>query len=81
MCLCSRTERLTDTICAMRGAGIEPKRLRMVIQRAGRCPSLFLIEGRKGGRPGLNVMPDLIIEENGGWSEEMKSIYGSFVDK
>ena len=31
LCLCSRPERLTDTICAMRGAGIEPKRMRLVV--------------------------------------------------
>ena len=81
LCLCSRPERLTDTICAMRGAGIEPKRMRLVVQRAGKCPSLFLIEGKKGGRAGLNIMPNLIIENNGGWSEEMKNIYGSFANK
>lgn len=78
LCLCCRTERLADVICAMRGAGIEPKRLRMVIQRAGSSPSLFLAEGKKGGRPGIAVMPDLVIEDDGGWSKEMKKIYGSF---
>lgn len=81
MCLCSRSERLADTVCAMRGAGIEPKRLRMVIQRVGKRPSLFLIEGKKGGRPGLDIMPDLVIEGNSGWSEEMKNIYGSFAER
>ncbi len=79
LCLCSRPERLTDTICYMRSSKIEPKRLRMVSQRPGREPNLFLIEGKKGGKPGLKVLPQLYIEDlGGGWSQEMKKIYGEF---
>ena len=32
LCLCQRPERLCDTLCAMRSAGIEPKRVRFVQQ-------------------------------------------------
>lgn len=79
-CMCQRPERLSDVICAMRAHDIEPKRLRFVQQRHAKAPKLFLIEGRKGGRPGgLIVEPVLFIEgENGDFSEEMIKIYGAY---
>lgn len=79
-CLCLRPERLTDVITAMRENLLEPKRLRMVQQRKNKAPKLFLIEGKRGGKAGgLVVEPALLIEkENGEFSDEMMSIYGSF---
>lgn len=78
-CLCQRPERLCDTIVELRKAGIEPKRLRFVQQRAAKAPSLFLLEGRRGGKPGLTVCTPLLIEEeSGGFSEEMNQIYGAY---
>lgn len=52
-CLCHRPQRLADVLEALRGAGLEPKRLRPVQQREGLAPWLVLLEARKGGRPGL----------------------------
>ena len=76
-CLCQRPHRLPDVLQAMRGAGLEPKRLRFVQQRADSEPWLFLAEGRRGGRPFLRVEPPLIVETpGGGFSQEMQSIYG-----
>ena len=79
-CLCLRPERLTDVITAMRNNLLEPKKLRMVQQRKNKSPKLFLIEGRRGGKPGgLNVLPALLIEDDeGNFSEEMMNIYGTF---
>ncbi|MEE1153972.1 MAG: tRNA1(Val) (adenine(37)-N6)-methyltransferase [Acutalibacteraceae bacterium] len=79
-CLCLRPERLTDVITAMRENLLEPKRLRMVQQHTNKAPKLFLIEGKRGGKAGgLVVEPALLIEkENGEFSDEMMSIYGSF---
>ncbi len=78
--LCQRPERLCDVLNSMRRENIEPKRLRFVQQRVEKAPKLFLIEGRLGGKHGgLNVLPNLIIEdENGQFSDEMKKIYGSY---
>ena len=56
-----RPERLTDLLCAMRENGIEPKRLRFVAKRAGLPPILVLVEGRRGGKPGLSYDPSLLI--------------------
>lgn len=80
LCLCQRPERLSDIICAMRNSGIEPKRLRLVQQRTTKAPKLFLIEGKRGGKPGgLNVLETLMIEdENGKISPEMIEIYGDY---
>ena len=51
-CLVHKPERLTDVLCALREAGIEPKRLRFVHNRAEYAPSLFLLEGCRGGNRG-----------------------------
>ena len=75
-CLCQRPERLTDVLSAMRQAGLEPKRLRWVQQRAGKAPWLFLVEGKAGAKPGLTVEPPLLAENaDGSYSDEMKTIY------
>ena len=74
-CLCHRPERLADVVCALREAGLEPKRLRLVQQRPERAPWLLLLEGRRGGKPGLRVDPPLIVEGEGGLSPEMLRIY------
>ncbi len=80
-CLCQRPERLTDYLCAMRGAKIEPKRLRFVAQREGKAPWLFLLEGKRGRAPGLTVEPELHLETpDGSPSPEVRRIYGSYAD-
>ena len=79
LCLCHRVERMCDVIETMREAGLEPKRMRLVQQRAEKPAKLFLLEGKKGGRPGLVMEPVLLIEdETGAYSGEMKRIYGSY---
>lgn len=61
-CLCHRPERLCDVFFALRRAGLEPKVLRLVQARAGATPRLFLCEARKGGKPGLRILPPLLSE-------------------
>jgi tRNA1(Val) A37 N6-methylase TrmN6 len=78
LCLCNRPERLATTIDAMKKAGIEPKRLRMVTQRYGKSPWLFLIEGKKGRNEGMVIDPELYIEEGNSYSEEYKRIYKDY---
>ncbi len=78
-CLCQRPERLCDVLLALREASLEPKRLRFVQQREGSAPNLFLAEGKKGARPGLQLLPNLIIEDRaGGYTREMEALYGSY---
>jgi len=78
-CCCLRPERLCDALFVLRNAGVEPKRLRFVQQRQGKAPSLFLLQANRGGKPGMVVEPVLFIEEeSGGYTEEMKQIYGDY---
>lgn len=77
--VCLRPERLTDAMCTMRENSIEPKRLRLVAQRPGKAPWLFLLEGKKGRKPGLVIEPSLYIENpDGSQSEEMLKIIGEY---
>ena len=75
-CLVYRPERLVELFAAMNGHGIEPKRIRFVSHRINAVPSLVLVEGRRGGNPGLSVEPVLLIQnEDGTETEEIKRIY------
>ncbi|MBQ6431246.1 MAG: methyltransferase [Oscillospiraceae bacterium] len=56
--LVHRPERLCDVFCAMREHGVEPKRVQFVRHTAVSPVCLVLIEGRRGGRPGLTYLPD-----------------------
>ena len=45
----------------MRDCRIEPKRLRIVHSRPGGRGTFVLVEGVKGGREGLKVLPPLYL--------------------
>lgn len=82
LCLCHRIERLCEVIESMKKSGIEPKKLRFVQQRKSSAPKLFLIEGKKGAKPGLVALPTLFIEDNvGNLSNEMAQIYRYYGEK
>lgn len=79
LCLCNRPERLCDVIDAMRKSGIEPKRLRFVSKNHSCAPWLFLIEGKKGSKPFINIMPPLFMQDvDGNDSEELLQIIGEY---
>lgn len=77
-CVCQRPERLSELMRLMSENRLEPKRLRLVCQRAGKEPWLVLVEGRKCARTGLRIAPPLFIEENGALSDEVRRIYGCY---
>ena len=71
-----KPERLSELLCTMTAHGLEPKRLRLVCHKAGSPPSLVLVEGRRGGRPGLDILPSLILTgPDGRETEEVLRIY------
>lgn len=79
LCLCGRPAALGQTMADCVNAGLQPKRLRLVRQRAdaGSLPWLFLLDARKAGGVGLQLLPDLIMESpQGGFSDEVLEIYG-----
>ena len=75
-CLSHKPERLTDALCALRDARCEPKRVRFVQQTADAAPFLILLEGRRGGNPGLTVERPLILRgPDGAPTPELDAIY------
>ena len=56
--------RSVDLLTAMRHAGLEPKRLRVVHSFPGAKASLLLVEAIKGGRSGLELLPPLIVYQD-----------------
>lgn len=77
ICICQRPERLADVITAMKNANLEPKRLRFIAKHSTDAPWLFLIEGKKGSKPFMKVLPMLSVYDDSGkeFSKEMQEIY------
>ena len=75
-CVVYPAMRMLEMLDAMRGASIEPKRIRPVQARAAKEPKVMLIEGMRGARPGLRFMaPLLLYDEAGEHSTEWHRIY------
>lgn len=73
-----RPERMVDVVYLMRKYAIEPKLLRFVHPYKDTEPNLFLIQGIKGGNPGLKIQKPLYVYENDGelrYSDEINKIY------
>ena len=78
LCLCQRPERLADVICAMRAHQIEPKRLLFAAKDPQTLPWLFLIEGKRGAKPFMQVETPLsAMNPDGSFTNEMLNIYGN----
>lgn len=72
-----RPARLADIICGMRGAGIEPKLMRLVSPAADKAPKLVLIHGVKGAKSELKLLPQLVLyNSDGSIAKEVDEIYG-----
>ncbi len=68
--------RLAEAVCVFQAAGLTPKRLRLVQARTDAAPSLFLLECRRRGQPGLRVEPTLLLrDETGAETPEVRRIY------
>lgn len=71
-----RAERITDVLCAMRAAGIEPKRLLFVCPDEKSGPNLLLCEGKKGAGAGLAIAPPLIMyREDRTYTPQLSRVY------
>ena len=74
--LVHRPERLCDIFCAMRESGIEPKRVRFVRHRQSAPVCLVLLEGRRGGAPGVRFEADLIeFTQDGAETADYRAAY------
>ena len=60
----------------MRKNKIEPKEIQIVYPYKNAEPSIILVKGVKGGKNFLNMdKPLFIYEENGKYTEQIKSMY------
>ncbi len=79
LCVCLPTERLAEAMRTFGQVGLEPKRLRLVQSNPGKAPYLFLLECRKGGKPGLTVESTLFLTDAAGDpTPELVKIYGDY---
>lgn len=71
-----RPDRLTDIICAMRNAGIEPKEMQLVVPKAGKAANIVLMHGVKGAGSELRVLPEIAVHTaDGGYTPEILRYY------
>lgn len=69
--------RMGELIALLRERKLEPKQLRFVHPFEDKPASIVLVEAIKSGGTGLTVLPPLIVHEaGGGYTTEMREIYG-----
>lgn len=69
-------ERMAEILKKMSDAGLEPKRLRLVYPYLSQKPKILLVEGIRGAKPGLEVLPPLIIyNPDGSYCDEIMEYY------
>jgi len=69
-------ERTADILCQMRIDSIEPKFFRTIHSNPGSEAKLILVEGIKGGNPGLKIAPPLIVyDQNGDYTDEVQQMF------
>ena len=74
--LVHRPERLCDLFWELRSHGMEPKRIQFVRHKADAPVCLVLVEGRRGGKPGLTYLPDFIeFHSDGSETDDYRAAY------
>ena len=64
--LVHRPERLAELMRSLCLRGLEPKRLRVVRYRPDAPAALILLEARRGGKVGIQIQNDLILNDSSG---------------
>jgi len=74
--------RAVELMALLRMRDLEPKRLRFVHPSLHKPASLVLFEAMRSAGIGLDVLPPLIVhEQDGGYTEEVRDIYGTEILK
>jgi tRNA1Val (adenine37-N6)-methyltransferase len=69
-------ERTADILCQMRADSIEPKCFRTIHSDPSSEAKLILVEGIKGGNPGLKIAPPLIVyDKNGDYTDDVQQMF------
>jgi len=72
LALVHRPERLVDILEGMRAEGIEPKKMQFVHPHRHKPANMVLVEGTKGGRPGLAALtPIVVYHPDGRYTEDV----------
>lgn len=72
-------ERMSEVLTAMSQAGIEPKLLQLVYSSLDKEPVMLLVEGIKGAKPGLKILPPLVVyKPDGSYSDEIMQYYKEY---
>lgn len=67
LAILNRADRLAELCYTMKKYGIEPKRMQLVKGAENAKPYLVMLEGAKGGKPALEILPTLVnTPQNGG---------------
>jgi len=70
--------RAAELLALLRIRDLEPKRLQFVHPSLHKPASLVLVEAMRSAGIGLDVLPPLIVhEQDGGYTEEVREIYGT----
>lgn len=72
-----RPERVVDILTLMRKYAIEPKRIQYIYPKKGREANIVLIEGIRGGKPGIKTLsPFFVYGEGQDYTEDFQKYYG-----
>lgn len=67
LAMVNRADRLAEIFYKMKANGLEPKKMQFIRGCAGALPYAVMVEGVKGGKPSLEILPDIVNKpENGG---------------
>lgn len=65
--LVNRADRLAEIFYTLKGKGLEPKRMQFIRGGETTPPYAVMVEAVKGGKPSLEILPDIVnTRENGG---------------
>ncbi len=71
-----RTQRLAELLSLMESYNLSCKRMRFIHSKEDSKANLVLVEAKKGGGVGLEVLPPLVIyKEDGDYTKELEDIY------
>ncbi|NTW71030.1 MAG: tRNA1(Val) (adenine(37)-N6)-methyltransferase [Eubacteriaceae bacterium] len=75
--LVHRPNRIVDIFYEMRLHNIEPKAMILIKPKKSKEANMVIIEGLKEGKPGLKILPDIVVyEEDGSYTKQILEIYG-----
>ena len=67
LAIVNRADRLAETFYTMKSHGLEPKRMQFIKGGNSAVPYAFMAEAVKGGKPTLEILPELVnTPQNGG---------------